>query len=105
MPILPAKMKILLILEKKSENNKKTFPAFPVMHYFTRKLELVSDILWLIVDSNFRNLENFNFFKNNILKFIRPKPISFFNSCSFKRIRLITRISLELSHLRDRFFK
>ena len=39
-PSLPAKMKILLNL------------TFPVVGYFTWKVELVSDILWMIVSSN-----------------------------------------------------
>ena len=44
-PSLQAKMKILLTLSKKLlENRNYTFPVEP---YFTRKLELVSDILYL----------------------------------------------------------
>ena len=31
----------------------------------------------MIVDSNLQNSENFVIFKNNIFKFIRPKPKSF----------------------------
>ena len=54
---------------------------------------------------NPRSSENFGIFKNNILKFIRPKPNSFFNCCNLKGIRLITRLRLELSHLREHKFK
>ena len=57
------------------------------------------------LDPNLRNSENFGIFKNNILKFIRPKPNSFFNCCNLKGIRLITRLRLELSHLREHKFK
>ena len=46
MSITLAKMKLLLILAKASWKIAKTFP---VVCYFTWKLELVSDILWLIV--------------------------------------------------------
>ena len=56
-------------------------------------------------DPKLRNSENFGIFKNNILKFIRPKPNSFFNCCNLKGIRLITRLRLELSHLREHKFK
>ena len=35
-------------------------------------------------------------FKNNILKFIRPKRNGFFNCCNLKVTRLITRLRLEL---------
>ena len=44
---LPTKMKILLILARNSW--KTEIKLFPVVRYFTWKLELVSDILWMIV--------------------------------------------------------
>ena len=53
----------------------------------------------------YSNSGNFGNFKNNILKFIRPKSNSFFNCCNLKGIRLITRLRLELSHLREHKFK
>ena len=52
-----------------------------------------------------RNSENVGNFENNILKLIRLKPNSFFNCCDLKGIRLITRLRLELSHLREHKFK
>ena len=64
-----------------------------------------SIIEWNNLDPKLRNSENFSIFKNNILKFIRPKPNSFFNCCNLKGIRLITRLRLELSHLREHKFK
>ena len=45
------------------------------------------------LDSNFQNSENFSIFKNIIFKFVRPKPNSFFISCNFKEVRLITRLA------------
>ena len=45
MPILLAKIKVLLILEENSWKTKKY--TFPAVHYFTWKLELVSDVLWV----------------------------------------------------------
>ena len=52
-----------------------------------------------------RTSENVGNFENNILKLIRLKPNSFFNCCDLKGIRLITRLRLELSHLREHKFK
>ena len=46
--------------------------------------------------------KNLSTFKNNVLKFIRPKPSSFFKCCNLKGIRLITRL---LSHLSEHKFK
>ena len=65
----------------------------------------MSIIEWNNLDPKLRNSENFSIFKNNILKFIRPKPNSFFNCCNLKGIRLITRLRLELSHLSEHKFK
>ena len=64
-----------------------------------------SIIEWDNLDPNLFNSENFSILKNNILKFITAKPNSFFNYCSLKGIRLITRLQLELSHLCEHKFK
>ena len=48
------------------------------------------------------NAERFCIFKSNILKFMTPTPRSFFNN--HKRIRLMTRVRLGLSHLRKHKF-
>ena len=64
-----------------------------------------SIIEWNNLDPDPRNSENFGIFKNNILKFIRPKPNSFFNCCNLKGIRLITWLRPELSHIREHKFQ
>ena len=51
------------------------------------------------------NSANFGIFKNNILKFIRPKANNIFNCCILKGMRLITQLRLQLSHLRELIFK
>ena len=50
------------------------------------------------------NSESFNILKSKVLKFIRPKPNSFFNCLNPKGIKLIKRLRLGLSHIRDRQF-
>ena len=62
-------------------------------------------IEWNNLDPSLRNAESFGVFKNNILTFIRPTPNSFFNCSNTKGIRLITRLRLGLSHLREHRFK
>ena len=49
--------------------------------------------------------ESLNVFKSKVIKFIRPKVNSFFNCLYPKRVKLITRLRLGLSHLRDHNFK
>ena len=58
-----------------------------------------------MVDSDIWSSESLNFLKNKILKFIRPKANSFFNCVNPKGVKLITRLRLGLSHLRDHKFK
>ena len=56
------------------------------------------------LDPTIRNAESFGIFKSNILKFIRPTPRGFFNCYNQKGIRLMTRLRLGLSHLREHKF-
>ena len=49
--------------------------------------------------------ESFSIFKKNLLKFIRPSQNSIFNCHNPKGVKLLTRLKLDLSHLRDHKFK
>ena len=57
------------------------------------------------MDPGIRNSERAGFFKTKILKFIKYKPISIYNFHNSKWIRLIPRLRLGLSHLREHKFK
>ena len=86
--------------------NAESIPLFNIKHNFDKNYFFPSSIIeWNNLDAKLRNSENFDNFKNNILKFIRPKPNSFFTCCNLKGIRLIKRLWLELSHLREHKFK
>ena len=79
---------------------------FNIRHNFYKNSFFTLLIIeWNNLDPKICNSENFSIFKNNILKFIRPKPEILFNCCNLKGIRLITRLRLELSHLREHKFK
>ena len=62
-------------------------------------------IEWNNLDLKIRNSKTFSAFKKSILKFIRPSSNSFFNCRSPKGIKLITRLRLGLSHLREHKFR
>ena len=98
-----------LIPEKTSSyvtRNADNIPLFNIKRNFYKNSFFPASIIeWNNLDPNLRNLENCGIFKNNILKFSRPKPNSFFQCCNLKGIRLITRLRLELSHLREHKFK
>ena len=61
-------------------------------------------IEWNKPDPAIRNSESLGIFKSNILKFFRPTPRGFFNCHNHKGIRLMTRLRLRLSRLRERKF-
>ena len=52
-----------------------------------------------------RNSESFSIFKKNMLQFMRPSPNSIFNCHNPKGVKLLTRLSLGSSHLRNHKFK
>ena len=86
--------------------NAENIPLFNIKHNFYKNYFFPLSIIERNnLDPKLPNSENFGSFKNNVLKFIRPKPNSFFNCCSLKGIRLIPRLRLELSHLREHKFK
>ena len=62
-------------------------------------------IEWNNLDLKIRNSKTFSAFKKSILKFIRPFSNSIFNCHSTKGIKLITRLRLGLSHLREHKFQ
>ena len=62
-------------------------------------------IEWNNLDLSLRNSKNISIFKGKILDFIRPSPNSFFDCHNPKGIKLITRLRLSLSHLREHEFK
>ena len=71
-----------LIPENKSSyvtRNAENIPLFNIKHNFYKNYFFPSSIIeWNNLDLKLRNSENFGNFKNNVLKFIRPKPNSFF---------------------------
>ena len=60
---------------------------------------------WSNLDLKIRNFETFSAFKKSTLKFIRPSSNSIFNLHSPKGIKLITRLRLDHSHLREHKFQ
>ena len=62
-------------------------------------------IEWNNLDPNLRNSKSISVFKEKTLNFIRPYPNSFFDCHNPKGIKLITRLRLGLSHLREHKFK
>ena len=62
-------------------------------------------IEWNNLNPHLRKSDTFSVFKRNIFKFIWPSQNSVYNCHKPRRICLITRLRLGLSHLRERKFK
>ena len=86
--------------------NSNNIPQIRTKHKFFKSSFFPSTINeWNNLEPGISNSKSVGFFKRNILKFIRPKPNSVYNSHNPKGIRLITRLRLGLSHLREHKFK
>ena len=57
------------------------------------------------LDEYFRNSESYTLFRSSILKFIKPSLNSFCDFQNIMDIKLVTRLHLGLSHLRENKFK
>ena len=79
---------------------------FNVRHTFCRNSYFPSIVTdWNNLDRSISNSESFSIFKENTLKFIRSSPNSIFNCHNPKGVKLLTRLRLGLSHLRDHKFQ
>ena len=75
-------------------------------HQFFKNTYFPSAIIeWNKLDPNIPNSETLNIFKLKILKFIRPTANSIFGSHNPIWVKLLTRLRLGLSHLRELKFK
>ena len=83
-----------------------SIPFFKTRHTFFKNSFFPSTIIeWNKLDHNIRNSSSFNIFRKSILKFIRPSANRFFDCHNPKGIKFITRLRLDLSHLREQKFK
>ena len=81
-------------------------PVIKTKHNFLKNYFFPSAIIeWNKIDPNLRNSKSISVFKEKMLNFIRPSPNSVFDIRNPKGIKLITRLRLGLSHLREHKFK
>ena len=81
-------------------------PSLSFKHNFFKNTFFPSAILeWNKLDPSLQNSASYNVFKNSILKLIRPSPNKIFECHNPKGIKLVTRLRLGLSPLREYKFK
>ena len=86
--------------------NAQNIPHINMKHQFFKNSYFPSTIIeWNKLDSNIRNSETLNIFKSKIVKFIRPTASSTFGCQNPIGVKLLTRLRLGLSHLREHKFK
>ena len=91
------------VCETRHRNN---IPAIHARHNYFKNSFFPSTISeWNILDCKIRNSESLPIFKNNLLNFIPPCANSLFNIQNPYGMKLLTRLLLGLSHLRDHTFR
>ena len=86
-----------------STRNHVNIPLFKTNNNFFKNSFFPSTIIeWNNLDPNLRNSDIYGTFKNVILQFIRPSPNSVCECYNLQGIKFLTRLSLGLSHLRER---
>ena len=86
--------------------NTNNIPLLKVKHNFFQNSFFPSVVIeWNKLDLNIRNSESLNIFKKTLLNFIRPSGSTVFNCHNPKGVKLLTRLRLGLSHLREHKFK
>ena len=97
---------ILVICTSHATRTESNIPLIKTKHNFFKNSFFPSAIIeWNNLDPNLRNSNSISVFKEKILNFIRPSPNSVFDIRNPKGIKLITRLRLDLSHLRKHKFK
>ena len=91
------------VRETRHSNN---IPAIHTRHNYFKNSFFPSTISeWNNLDCKIRNSGSLSIFKKNLLNFIRPCANSIFNIHNPYGIKLLTRLRLGLSHLRDHKFR
>ena len=81
-------------------------PPIKVRHdYFKNSFFLSAITEWNKLDLDIRNSASLNTFKKKLLNFIRPSANSIFDIHNPLGIKLLTRLRLGLSHLREHKFR
>ena len=94
------------VLSTRTTRNHNNIPLFNVKHEYFRNSFFPSTVIeWNKLDNNIRNSESVSAFKKQILKFIRPSTNSTFNVHNPHSIKLLARLRVGLSHLREHKFR
>ena len=94
------------VAETGARGNSDEIPLCKTNHNFYKNSFFPSTTIeWNNPDHDLRNTESYTLFRSSILKFIRPSPNNFYDCQNIMGVKLVTRLRLALSHLREHKFK
>ena len=97
---------IPITVSRYNTRNSNNISQFKVKQNVFRNSFFPSAVIeWNKFDLNIRNSESLNFLKNSLLKFIGPSGNSVFKCHNPRGVKLLTRLRLGVSHLREHKFK
>ena len=97
---------IPVTVSRYNTRNTNNILPFKVKHNFFRNCLFPSAVIeWNKWDIMVCSSECLNIFKKSLLKLIRPSGSSVFNCHNPRGVKLLTRLRLSLSHLREHKFK
>ena len=86
--------------------NSNEIPLFKTNHNFYKNSFFPSTTIeWNNLDHDLRNTEIYTLFRSSILKFLRPSPNSFYGCQNIMGIKLVSRLRLGLTNLREHKLK
>ena len=62
-------------------------------------------VKWIQLDQDIRNAESYALFRKHLLSFIRPEANNIFNVYNTKGIKLLARLRVGFSHLKEHKFR
>ena len=81
-------------------------PWIKSKHNFFKNSYIPSTIIeWNKLDQDIRNAESYALFRKHLLSFIRPEANNIFNVHNAKGIKLLTRLRVGFSHLKEHKFR
>ena len=85
--------------------NAANVPRIISKHNFFKNSYFPSTIIeWNKLDQDIRNAESYALFRKHLLSFIRPEANNIFNVHNAKGIKLLTRLRVGFSHLKEHKF-
>ena len=77
-----------------------------IKHTFFKNSYIPSTIIeWEKLGQDIRNAESYALFRKHLLSFIRPEANNIFNLHNATVIKLLTRLQVSFSHLKERKFR